>query len=89
MGAYPFLGLLHGGEGIIKDNYMIGYQNPSVYGITFYASRVNQRFRVDLDPIHSLHYHRGETKKQRATHKGSWLGGILVGIYSGFIGEVY
>lgn len=30
LGVYPFWGLLHGGEGIIRDNFMIGYQNPNV-----------------------------------------------------------
>ena len=89
MGVYPFLGFFNNGAGLIKPNYMMGYQNPSVLGITFYASRHSGRLRSDLDPKHSIHYHYGKTKSQRSKHKGSWIGGIFVGIYSGFNGEVY
>ena len=28
-------------------------------------------------------------KAERKKHKGSWIGGIFVGIYAGFNGEVY
>ena len=88
-GAYPFLGLYNKGYGLIKPTYMIGYQNPAVYGITIFASRKGGKFRVDLDPAHSIHYHYGKTKSERKIHKGSWIGGIFVGVYSGFSGEVY
>ncbi len=89
VGVYPFLGLCNNGAGIIKPTYMAGYQNPNVLGITFYASRTGSRFRLDLDPEHSIHYHKGKTKAERAIHKGSWIGGILAGICAGFNGEVY
>lgn len=89
IGTYPLLGLYNGGYGLIKETYMIGYQNPNVLGITFFASRMGSKFRVDLDPTHSLHYHYGKTKKQRDIHRGSWIGGIFVGIYSGFNGVAY
>ena len=89
IGTYPLLGLYNGGYGLIKETYMIGYQSPDVLGITFFASRKGSKFRVDLDPTHSLHYHYGKTKKQRDIHRGSWIGGIFVGIYSGFNGVVY
>ena len=89
IGTYKLLGLYNGGYGLIKESYMIGYQNPNVLGITFYTSRLGNKFRVDLDPLHSIHYHYGKTKKLRDVHRGSWIGGIFVGIYSGFNGVVY
>ena len=67
----------------------MGYQNPSVLGITFFASRTGNKFRIDLDPLHSLHYHKGETKAERNKHRGSWIGGIFTGIYAGFNGKAY
>ena len=87
--TYPLLGLYNNGAGLIKPTYMIGYQNPNVIGITFYASRTGGRFRLDLDPAHSIHYHYGKTKAKRLLHRGCWIGGLFVGIYAGFYGEVY
>ena len=88
-GAYSSLEYFNNGFGLIRTTYMIGYQNPNVLGITIFASRTGGRFRVDLDPTHSFHYHYGHTKAEREKHKGSWIGGIFVGIYAGFNGEVY
>ena len=89
LGAYSSLEYFNNGFGLIRPTYMIGYQNPNVLGITIFASRTGGRFRVDLDPTHSFHYHYGHTKAEREKHKGSWIGGIFVGIYAGFNGEVY
>ena len=30
-----------------------------------------------------------KTNKERKIHKGSWIGGIFVGLFVGFQGEVY
>ena len=72
---------------------MIGYQNHNVFGFTLFASRIGSRFRIDLDPVRSFHYHYGDTRKERDIHRGSWLGGLIagvgVGIYIGFNGEIY
>ena len=89
LGASQLAGLYNGGYGLIKETYMIGYQNPKVFGFTFCASKIGSKFRLDLDPAHSIHYHYGKTKKLREIHRGSWIGGIFVGLYSGFNGVVY
>ena len=91
-GCY-YLGTINNGYGVIMPTYMIGYQNPNVLGFTLFASRIGSKFRVDLDPVRSFHYHYGDTKKERDIHRGSWLGGLIagvgVGIYTGFNGEIY
>ena len=87
--AYGSLESFNNGSGFIMPTYMIGYQNPNVLGVTIFSSRTGSRFRIDLDPAHSFHYHYGNTKAERSKHKGSWIGGIFVGIYTGFNGEIY
>ena len=87
--GYRFLGSFNNGYGVDMPNCMIGYQNTNVYGFTFYASKTGKKLRVEMDPAHSIHYHRGKTKSQRSIHKGYWIGGIIIGIYTGFDGEVY
>jgi len=87
--CYLGFGFLNNGYGFTNINYMALYQNPTVLGVTFFASRSGRKFRVDLDPKHSIHYHYGKTKKERDIHKGSWISGIFVGIYNGFNGDVY
>ena len=87
--SYCSLESFNNGSGFIMPTYMMGYQNPNVFGVTIFSSRIGSRFRIDLDPLHSFHYHYGNTKAERSKHKGSWIGGIFVGIYAGFDGEVY
>jgi len=76
------------GYGYKISHYCLGYQNPNVLGVTL-ISDLNSKFRLDLNPIHSFHYHSGKTNKERKIHKGSWIGGIFVGLFVGFQGEVY
>ena len=63
------------------------------YEVTIFASTIGNKFRIDLDPVHSWHYHYGATKQERSIHKGSYLGGLIagvgIGIYIGFNGEIY
>ena len=88
-GGCNALGTFNNGSGLIMPNYMIGYQNPNVYGFTIFSSRKGGKFRIDLDPTHAFHYHYGHTKAERKIHKGSWIGGFFVGVYVGFNGDVY
>ncbi len=88
-GGCNALGTFNNGSGLIMPNYMIGYQNPNVYGFTIFSSRKGGKFRVDLEPTRALHYHYGHTKAERKIHKGSWIGGFFVGVYVGFNGDVY
>ncbi len=81
-------GYFNNGYGYQISHYSLGYQNPNVLGVTL-ISDLNSKFRLDLDPIHSFHYHFGKTNKERKKHKGSWIGGIFVGLFVGFQGEVY
>ena len=77
------------GYGYQTRSYMFGYQNPKVAGFTLLASTTGKKLRIDIDPFHSLHYHKGASKKIREPHKGAWIGGIIVGVYTGFNGDVY
>ena len=88
-GGCNVLGTFNNGSGLIMPNYMIGYQNPNVYGFTIFSSCKGGKFRINLDPTHALHYHYGHTKAERKIHKGSWIGGFFVGVYVGFNGDVY
>jgi len=81
-------GYFNNGYGYQISHYSLGYQNPNVLGVTL-ISDLNSKFRLDLEPIHSFHYHFGKTNKERKKHKGSWIGGIFVGLFVGFQGEVY
>lgn len=82
-------GLFNNGYGYNASNFMMGYQNPKVSGITLFASKIGGKLRIDMDPTNSLHYHYGKSKSTRDVHRGAWIGGIIVGIYAGFSGEVY
>ncbi len=77
------------GYGLTIGSSMLGYQNPSVAGFTIFASTIGNKFRFEVDPLHSLHAHYGPSKSTRSVHRGYWIGGIVTGIYSGFTGEVY
>lgn len=81
-------GYFNNGYGYQISHYSLGYQNPNILSVTL-ISDLNSKFRLDLDHIHSFHYHFGKTNKERKIHKGSWIGGIFVGLFVGFQGEVY
>lgn len=68
---------------------MFGYQNPSVLGFTLFASLTGNKFRIEIDALHSIHYHYGQSKSTRALHRGYWIAGVIIGFYSGFSGDVY
>ena len=89
IGASKMLKLYNDGYGFISTKFMVGYINPKVSGITLFSSKIGNKFRIDLDPVYSFHYHNGKSKKQRKKHKGSWIAGIFIGVYSGFDGEIY
>lgn len=77
------------GYGYQTSQFMIGYQNPSVIGFTLFASLIRNKFRIEIDPLHSIHYHYGPSKSIRNLHRGYWIGGIFVGFFAGCSGEVY
>lgn len=53
------------------------YNTPTTEGGTIISIKKLDRFRIDLDRLHGLHYHIGKTKSQREAHR------IIIGWFFG------
>lgn len=61
----------YAGYGIGSKEYGVEamYSTPSTEGGTIISIKKLDRFRIDLDRVHGLHFHIGKTKSQREIHR--------------------